>query len=355
MYKKYIKRILDIALSLVGLIVLSPIILLISFIIKYSLKMPIIFKQKRIGLKGKIFTIYKFATMLELKEKNGKNLPDSKRLTSFGRFLRNYSLDEIPELINIIKGDMSIVGPRPLIIRYMPYFTEEEEKRHLVRPGLTGIAQIRGRNILKWEDRLKLDVKYIEKITFIEDLKIILKTIKKVLIKEGVVIRDKNKLKDFDEERREKIKVKRLELKDIEFNSSKIKIYLNQLQRISNIKRMRTEEIYNNMLLYTLDESAKIYGAFNTMKNKQNQLIGFIGFYKIEKEKLHINYFFIEEKYRQNGIGKMLINKVYDYAKKNNINEIELNVYVKNLSAIKFYELQGFEGEERIKLCKKII
>lgn len=186
MYEKYIKRILDIFLSVVALLVLSPLIFVIAILVRIKLGKPVLFKQKRPGKDEKIFTIYKFRTMTEEKDKNGKLLPDSARLTEFGKFLRNSSLDELPELINIIKGDMSIVGPRPQLIKDMIFMTDEQRKRHSVRPGLTGLAQVNGRNNISWEEKINFDIKYIENITLINDLKIILKTFIKVIKKEDV-------------------------------------------------------------------------------------------------------------------------------------------------------------------------
>ncbi|MBP1934978.1 lipopolysaccharide/colanic/teichoic acid biosynthesis glycosyltransferase [Ammoniphilus resinae] len=158
--------------------------------------------QKRPGLNEKIFTMYKFRTMTDERDENGELLPDSVRLTKFGRFLRSTSLDELPELFNILKGDMSVVGPRPLIIRYLPFYTENEKLRHSVRPGLSGLAQISGRNHLNWEERLATDIEYVTNISFYLDIKIILKTIIKAFKREGVVVIDKAPLKDLDVERR---------------------------------------------------------------------------------------------------------------------------------------------------------
>lgn len=181
MYAKYIKRILDFVLSLVALIVLSPVLLIVAILVRVKLGSPVIFKQQRPGKNEKIFTLYKFRTMTDKKDKNGNLLPDSERLTKFGKFLRSTSLDELPELVNILKGDMAIVGPRPLLVKYLPYYTEEEKHRHDVRPGLTGLAQVSGRNNLDWNERFETDLKYVNSISFKGDLTIILNTIKSVL------------------------------------------------------------------------------------------------------------------------------------------------------------------------------
>lgn len=186
MYRKYIKRLLDIILSLIGIIITFPIILIIGLLVIIFLGRPAIFRQKRPGKDEKIFTMYKFRTMTNKKDKDGNLLPDEKRLTKFGKFLRKTSLDEIPEFFNILKGDMSFIGPRPLLVEYLDYYNEEEKHRHDVRPGLTGLAQINGRNLLSWEEKFKLDVEYVNNITFLGDVKIILKTIKTVLVREGI-------------------------------------------------------------------------------------------------------------------------------------------------------------------------
>lgn len=186
MYKKYIKRILDFILSLIAIIVLSPILLITAILVRIKLGSPIIFKQERPGKNEKIFTLYKFRTMTDEKDENGNLLPDSERLTKFGRFLRSTSIDELPELINIIKGDMSIVGPRPLLIRDMIFMTDEQRKRHSVRQGLTGLAQVNGRNNVDWEEKINYDLQYIEKITLIGDIKIILKTVGNVFARKDI-------------------------------------------------------------------------------------------------------------------------------------------------------------------------
>lgn len=172
--------------ALITLIVLSPLLLIIAILVKINLGSPVIFKQKRPGLNEKIFTLYKFRTMTDKRDENGKLLPDSERLTSFGKFLRSTSLDELPELYNILKGDMSFVGPRPLLVEYLPLYNDFQRRRHEVRPGLTGLAQVNGRNAISWEQKFKLDVEYVDNVSFIGDLKIIILTIKKVLVREGI-------------------------------------------------------------------------------------------------------------------------------------------------------------------------
>lgn len=201
LYNFYIKRLLDFSISFFGIIVLSPLIFVIALLVKLKLGSPIIFKQKRIGFREKEFHIYKFRTMKDLRDSNGDLLPDDVRLTRFGKILRSTSLDELPELFNILKGEMSIVGPRPLVIQYLPYFTDAERKRHTVRPGLTGLAQVNGRNSLFWEERFKYDTDYVEKIGLFIDIKILLKTVYTVVKRENIGERNQVASIDFDQYR----------------------------------------------------------------------------------------------------------------------------------------------------------
>ena len=185
-YERFFKRPMDFILSAFAIILFSPILLTVSYFVRIKLGSPILFKQERPGLNEKIFTMYKFRTMTEEKDESGQLLPDNIRLTKFGRMLRSTSLDELPELFNIIKGEMSIVGPRPLLVQYLPLYNTHQKRRHDVRPGLTGLAQVNGRNSISWDDRFSYDVKYVNNLTFAMDLRIILATIRKVVGKEGI-------------------------------------------------------------------------------------------------------------------------------------------------------------------------
>jgi lipopolysaccharide/colanic/teichoic acid biosynthesis glycosyltransferase len=185
-YSRFFKRPMDFILSLCAIIVLAPVLLVIAILVRIKLGSPVLFKQKRPGLNEKIFTLYKFRTMTDERNENGELLPDEIRLTRFGKFLRSTSLDELPELFNIIKGDMSIVGPRPQLVRDMVFMTPEQRQRHSVLPGLSGLAQVNGRNCVAWEDKFKYDLQYIENITFIGDWKIILRTIMNVFKRDGI-------------------------------------------------------------------------------------------------------------------------------------------------------------------------
>lgn len=185
-YELFFKRFFDIVLSLIAIILLSPIMLITAILVRIRLGSPIIFKQARPGKNEKIFYMYKFRTMTGEKDAEGNLLPDELRLTSFGKKLRSTSLDELPELFNILKGDMSIIGPRPLLVQYLERYNEEQKHRHDVRPGLTGLAQVNGRNAISWQDKFKYDVKYTYNITLLGDIKIIFRTVKAVFVKEGI-------------------------------------------------------------------------------------------------------------------------------------------------------------------------
>lgn len=185
-YEKYIKRFLDFTLSFLALIILSPVLLVTAVLVRIKLGSPIIFHQERPGKSEKIFRLYKFRSMTDECDENGNLLPDNERLTRFGRILRSTSLDELPELLNILRGDMSIVGPRPLLVKYLPLYNEEQRHRHDVRPGLTGWAQANGRNAISWEEKFKLDVWYVQHISFLVDVKVIFMTVKKVFCRDGI-------------------------------------------------------------------------------------------------------------------------------------------------------------------------
>ena len=204
-YRNFIKRPMDFILSLVAILILSPVLLIVGLLVRTKLGSPVIFKQKRPGLNEKIFMMYKFRTMTDEKDESGDLLPDGIRLTNFGRLLRSTSLDELPGLFNIIKGDMSIIGPRPLAVQYLPYYTKQEKIRHSVRPGLSGLAQINGRNNSTWEQRFSYDIKYVNNICFIGDMKIILGTIIKAVKRSDIGERGVDSPPDFDKYRQENL------------------------------------------------------------------------------------------------------------------------------------------------------
>ena len=187
-YARYIKRIIDLSVTIIGLICISPIFLIVCILVRIKLGSPIFFKQKRTGKDEKTFEMIKFRTMTDERDENGQLLPDTERFTKFGNFLRNSSLDELPELLNVIKGDMSLIGPRPLYPFYLPYYTEKESLRHSVRGGITGLAQVNGRALLCWNDRFEKDVEYISNITFLGDVKILWMTFYKVFKQDDIGI-----------------------------------------------------------------------------------------------------------------------------------------------------------------------
>ncbi len=205
MYKNILKRPLDILVSLGAIVILSPILLTISILVLKNHGRPILFSQKRPGKNEVIFSMYKFRSMTNEINNRGDLLPDDVRLTKFGRTLRSTSLDELPELFNILKGDMSLVGPRPLLTRYLGFYSDEERLRHSVRPGLTGLAQVNGRNLSGWNERLADDVKYVKNISLINDIKIIIRTIKTVLFKENISIGKSHVIENLDVERKNKL------------------------------------------------------------------------------------------------------------------------------------------------------
>ena len=198
MYGKFVKRFLDIFISLTAIVLLSPLLLLLWILVRSKLGKPALFTQQRPGKNEKIFKLYKFRSMTDERDDKGELLPDEVRLTSFGKLLRASSLDELPERFNILKGDMSLIGPRPLLVRYLPYYTSQERHRHDVRPGLTGLAQVNGRNALGWEERFAFDLEYVNRLTLGMDLKIIGMTVGKVLKRSGTLSGAEQTVADFD-------------------------------------------------------------------------------------------------------------------------------------------------------------
>lgn len=185
-YEKYVKRPQDFLCALAAILILSPVLLAVAVCVRIKLGSPVLFKQQRPGLHEKIFQLYKFRTMTDARDENGELLPDEIRLTPFGKWLRSTSLDELPELWNILWGDMAVIGPRPLLVQYLPLYNAEQHRRHEVRPGLSGLAQVHGRNGLSWEEKFEMDVEYVEKVTFLRDWRIVLETIGKVLKRSGI-------------------------------------------------------------------------------------------------------------------------------------------------------------------------
>ena len=201
MYKNYFKRLFDFTIALIGLICLSPIFIIVAIGLYFANQGKPFFFQERPGLNEKIFKIIKFKSMNDKKDKEGNLLPDAERLTSVGAFVRKTSLDEIPQLINVLKGDMSLIGPRPLLVQYLPYYTEREKLRHTVRPGITGFAQVNGRNTVNWDSRLEMDAQYVESLSFSNDIKILIETVKNVINRKDIVIIPGDTLTTLDKHR----------------------------------------------------------------------------------------------------------------------------------------------------------
>ncbi|HIS06209.1 MAG TPA: sugar transferase [Candidatus Choladocola avistercoris] len=196
-YRKYGKRILDLCLTVPACIVLSPVMAVTALLVAVKLGRPVLFTQNRPGFQGRIFRMYKFRSMTDARDKQGKLLPDEDRLTPFGEKLRSTSLDELPELLNILKGDMSLVGPRPLLVQYLPLYNKRQSRRHEVKPGITGLAQINGRNSISWEEKFEYDVQYVETLSFAEDVRILFETVAKVLRREGINSENSATMEDF--------------------------------------------------------------------------------------------------------------------------------------------------------------
>lgn len=206
-YERLFKRAFDIVCALAAIIVFSWLYIIIAILVKINLGSPIIFKQERPGKDGKVFNLYKFRSMTDERDENGKLLPNEIRLTKFGKILRSTSLDELPEAFNILRGDMSIVGPRPLLVGYLPYYTEEELARHDVRPGLTGLAQVNGRNAIDWDEKLAYDIEYVSRITFAGDIKIIISTVIKAIKRSGIQFSDSKDRRGFIDQRKDRMKL----------------------------------------------------------------------------------------------------------------------------------------------------
>lgn len=196
-YRKYGKRILDLCLTVPACIVLSPVMAVTALLVAVKLGSPVLFTQNRPGFQGKIFRMYKFRSMTDARDKDGKLLPDEERLTPFGEKLRSTSLDELPELLNILKGDMSLVGPRPLLVQYLPLYNQRQSRRHEVKPGITGLAQINGRNSISWEEKFEYDLQYVENLSFAEDIRILFETVAKVVRREGINSENSATMEDF--------------------------------------------------------------------------------------------------------------------------------------------------------------
>jgi len=356
MYRKFGKRLFDIVFSFFGLLFLSPTILVMALLVRIKLGAPVIFCQERPGLKGRIFKLYKFRSMSNQKDKNGQLLPDIERLTSFGKVLRAASLDELPALLNVLKGDVSLVGPRPLLVKYLPYYTAEESRRHNVRPGITGLAQINGRNILNWDTRLALDTQYIDELSFMLDAKIIAQTALKVLRRDGVVVRDDNPMQDLNIERGEQMKcIARLMADDCLKYRDDIEVLLQEVYAInlpaSNMSMDRCGQMAAELVDYLNNDSAVLFGAF-----ENGDFAGFLWAYPRNigsERRLHLNHIILKSQYRKKSFGNALLRELENYAVNNEFAGIELLCTISNIDAMRFYERDGFVAE-RTQFFKKV-
>lgn len=366
LYRQFVKRCLDVVLASAALIMLSPIILITAVLVRALLGSPIIFKQERPGRDEKPFKLYKFRTMIDRRDKRGNLYPDEQRLTKFGRILRTTSLDELPELLNIIKGDMSIVGPRPLLERYLPYYKSEEKIRHSVRPGLTGLAQISGRNNLSWDERLNFDVKYVRNITFINDCYIILKTVGKVVKRSDVASGKQLVMQDLDVERSwmkvkyndindmAEIEYKELTPKDIR-KYEKSLICLMEIVLCDNLTQdypdNLAKEYVQKMPGYIQDGSAIIVGGF-----LKDNLIGFSWAYEMNiygEKRLHIDMIGVDPSFRKRGIAYSLLKIQIQEAERRKIKIIEAMVTRANENSYSWFHSIGFV-DERVKVRMEI-
>ena len=359
-YLNYGKRYFDLLFSILALIVLSPLVVLIGFLVRIKLGSPVIYKQIRPGKNEKPFTIYKFRTMTDKKNENGELLSDQERITEFGKFLRSTSLDELPELFNVLKNDMSLVGPRPLLMRYLPYFKEQERNRSFALPGITGLAQINGRNALNWDERFKMDLDYINNISLRGDISIILNSILAVIKREGILVGSEHILKDLDIERetssfQDRIEIILLSKNELERNRDVIIEMLEDIFqtnfKISNNLRKHANISYENMVKYLKDKTAIIYGAYNG-----ELLIGFLWAYKrkiFDEERIHLDQIIIAKKYRKKGIGKSLLSTLETHCLNEKIDIIDLMITLNNAETLEFYRSIGFNMERSL-LVKKI-
>lgn len=341
MYKTYIKGILDFTAAFVGLILLSPIVILSIIFLYFVNQGKPFFFQPRPGKNSKIFYIIKFKTMNDKRDENGNLLPDSKRITKIGAFIRKTSMDEIPQLINVLKGDMSLVGPRPLLIKYLPFYTERENLRHSVRPGITGWAQVNGRNTLNWDSRLEYDAYYVENLSFLFDVKILIKTIKKVVKSENVVVDTNSFFKDLDEER------------EINFKSAEKPYQLESIIKLHQLI-LKGTLLENKNIYYDSNYEKFLTKVFELQNNhffvveRNSIIIGFAHF-KIIDDFIFLNNIAISESVNNIGLGKKLLfysykNLINQYSQ---INNFKLDVFQSNTKALNWYKTMGFEEEKR--------
>ncbi len=342
MYRKILKRLIDFALSLLALTVLFPFLVVLAAVIAIMIRGNPFFIQSRPGKNNRIFKLIKFKSMNDKKDARGGLLPDSERLTKVGRFIRATSLDELPQLFNVLKGDMSLIGPRPLFIQYLPFYTQRESTRHLVRPGITGLAQVSGRNILGWDERLELDAKYVEKMSLSFDIGILLKTIKYVLTRKDVVVIPGEKHEALNTYRDVKLKAKK-------FRQTDIKTRVNWINdpRINSTMPFeipatieKTTDWYKN----NLHNQSRIDFTFI---DRQNNIQAMGGYTHIDSKNSQAEfYLMVNPDSHGKGIGKKVTGWLLNYAFLTfNLNKIYLYTYSHNSKANRIYETYNFKLE----------
>ena len=326
MYKHFFKRFFDFLIALIALICISPILLVVTVWLHFANKgAGAFFFQERPGKDGKIFKVIKFKSMTDERDENGNLLPDAKRLTKVGKIVRLTSIDELPQLINVLKGDMALIGPRPLLVKYLPYYTEREKLRHSVRPGITGWAQVNGRNTVEWDKRLELDAYYVEHLTMIMDVKVILKTVKNVLCKSGIVVVSNELFEDLDVVRRNRISLEELKqsLYDVD------KDFVPPLSERVDLDEYAQKMIDNARFVIERDINGDIKGVVAYYADDKDSPNGFV---------THVA---TKQKYRHQGVANRLMERTISNCKKTG--KIGVNLKTSNPEALRFYKGMGFE------------
>ena len=326
MYKHFFKRFFDFWIALIALICISPILLVVTIWLHFANKgAGAFFFQERPGKDAKIFKVIKFKTMTDERDAEGNLLPDADRLTKVGRFVRSASIDELPQLINVLKGDMALIGPRPLLVKYLPYYTERERMRHTVRPGITGWAQVNGRNTVQWDKRLELDAYYVEHLTMMMDLRVILKTIKNVLCKSDIVVVPNDLFEDMDVERSSRVALE--ELKQSLYDADK-----DFVPPLS--ERVNLDEYAHKLI--------KI-ARFVTERDINGNIKGIVAYYVDDKESPNgfVTHVATKKEYRHQGIAKRLMARTISNCKKAGKTGVDLQT--SNPDALHLYQGMGFE------------
>lgn len=326
MYKHFFKRFFDFWIALIALICVSPVLIVVTIWLHYANKgAGAFFTQERPGKDAKIFKVVKFKTMTDERDEKGELLPDAQRITKVGKFIRSTSIDELPQFFNILKGDMALIGPRPLLVKYLPYYTDREKLRHSVRPGITGWAQVNGRNTVDWDHRLALDVYYVEHLNLMMDMKIVAMTIKNVISRSDIVVVPNNLFEDLDVERSGNISLEELKqsLREIDHD------FVPSLSERVNIDEYAERMLSRAKFLIERDQNAVIKGIVAVYVDEEKSPNGFITHVATHKD------------YRNQGVAKRLVTRTMDYCRKAGKTGIDLCTY--NPVALSLYQKMGFE------------